>query len=459
MKRFTLTLLVFLSFMLGNIAFARQKAVQKTDNINKFDYVNLPFWKNFNDEQLLDNLIIVYKNNNDLKATANKVKVAQRLVKISLASELPHIAFEGYAGRILDSSTSVYGNVSIANYSETHYLMPLTLNYEVDIWGENRLKTKAQNLRLESEEQEERAVYIGLTSDFAIDYYNLIKIDKLIKLQNQLVSTQEKVCVALNKRYKVGTATINDVIFAQKSLTYLKEELNDLQEKQDVLKNQMSVFLSDRAFSDIKRKNFESIDIKTKIPEEISLDTLSKRPDWVKAQLELKEIGYDVRIAKKDLLPKFNLVGTLGFNAYNIASNHNFLADIGIAPSLDIFDGGRKIQVLKLQKDRYNIARENYDKVILTSMQETNDALYLLKSSERKYNISKDRFALDNCEKTLMQNKTRIGTADNLDLLFKDEQVIISNKQTTSLKIDEIISMINLYKALGGIDYINISSL
>lgn len=416
-------------------------------------YLNLPFWQNFNDDVLIKNLTTVYQNNNDLKASSLKVQEAQRLVKISLANQLPYVGFDGYIGRIFHSSDEVFGKLTIPDYTETRFLLPLSYNYEIDIYGKNFLRTKAQKKRYEMIKQEEKSAYIYLTSAFATDYYNLIKADKLIALQKDLISTQKQVIGAVEKKYELGTANINDLIQEKKALTNYKEELDNLLEKQDVLKNQISVLLSDRSFAQIDRTSYDNIKAKIVVPETIQTDVILKRPDCVKSELNLEKIGIDVRVAKRELLPSFNIVGTLGFNAYNLSSSDKFLANLALAPTWDLFTGGRKIQMLKLQKDEYEIAIQNYDKTILRSIQETNDALYTLKSTAKRHSIVEERLNLSEQDMTLEEQKIQVGVSDLLDVLYKKEIELIIQKQEASLKINEIIAMINLYQALGGVDF------
>lgn len=445
MKKFIYTLALIL--MLCSPGYAKN-----ADNY-LIGYLNLPFWQNFNDDVLIKNLTTVYQNNNDLKASSLKVQEAQRLVKISLANQLPYVGFDGYIGRIFHSSDEVFGKLTIPDYTETRFLLPLSYNYEIDIYGKNFLRTKAQKKRYEMIKQEEKSAYIYLTSAFATDYYNLIKADKLIALQKDLISTQKQVIGAVEKKYELGTANINDLIQEKKALTNYKEELDNLLEKQDVLKNQISVLLSDRSFAQIDRTSYDNIKAKIVVPETIQTDVILKRPDCVKSELNLEKIGIDVRVAKRELLPSFNIVGTLGFNAYNLSSSDKFLANLALAPTWDLFTGGRKIQMLKLQKDEYEIAIQNYDKTILRSIQETNDALYTLKSTAKRHSIVEERLNLSEQEMTLEEQKVQVGVSDLLDVLYKKEIELIIQKQEASLKINEIIAMINLYQALGGVDF------
>ena len=42
---------------------------------------------------------------------------------------------------------------------------------------------------------------------------------------------------------------------------------------------------------------------------------------------------------------------------------------------------------------------------------------------------------------------------DNLDLLFQKQRLIVSKMQNVSAKTNVIISALNLYQALGGVDF------
>ena len=417
------------------------------------EYLNIPFWQKFNDDILVENLLKVYHNNHDLKAIVLKTNEANRVVKMSFANELPHIGFEGYAGRIFKSSDELFGDVKIPNYAETHYYLPLTMNYEIDIWGKNHLITKSKKKQFEMVKQDERSAYIYITSAFAVDYFNLIRYDKLIDYQKQLIDLQEQAINSYKIRYEYGTAAIDEIDEAQKALTYMKEDLAKFFEKQDILKNQISALLGDRAFEEIERNDYDSLNISFKTPDSIDFNMLDKRPDRIKSELELEKIGIDVKVAKRDLLPKFIITGNIGFNMYNLHSSHKFLADLGIVPSWDLFMGGRKLQLLKLQKDKYEIAVQKYEKTILTAIQETNDALCSMKTAENIKSVTNDRLNTDIKELEYTKIKEEAGTADNLDLILQEEKLLISKKQAVSSEINKLISAINLYQALGGVDF------
>lgn len=273
-----------------------------------------------------------------------------------------------------------------------------------------------------------------------------------------MINLQESVINSYKIRYESGTATLSDIEKARKSVTFQKEELQKFLEKQDLIKNQISVLLSYRAFDEVKRTDFDNLNINFTAPKSIKFEVLENRPDRVKSELDLEKMGIDIKVARRDLLPKFVITGNLGFNMYNISSPHKFLADIGVVPVWDVFTGGRKLQMLKLKKDAYDIAIQHYEKTILTSIQESNDALYSLKTTGNIKSIINDRLKTDQRELLYTKIREEAGTADKLDLLLQEEKLLASKIQTVNAKINEIISIINLYQALGGVDFIEITS-
>ena len=450
MKKF-LTTLLLISVVLIQTSPCLSKARQENTE-DKTQYLNLSWWEKYNDPILIGYLQELYEKNHDLKIAALKVKEGEKVVRISLANELPQVSFDGNLGRTMRSSDQHFGSLVIPSYAQWGYQLPLTASYEIDIWGENRLKTKSVEKQLEIIKQEERASYIALTSAFATNYFNLIKTDKLLELQEEIVKVQEEIAQKTQKKYENGLCSVNEVIDEQKLLTSQKELLNNLEHTRTILENQLRVYLSDND-KVLSRTPCDNLNLLTNIPDKIDSTAIEKRPDYIQAEENIKKIGYDVRIARKEFLPKFIIYGQIGFNAYQwskLLNSYSQLANAGIMPSFDLFSGGRKMAILKLRKYQYEEAMHNYQKTILTSIQELNDSSAELKTEQKNYQQSVERLNLESQKYLLMVHKNEIGAASNLDILYNKEQKLFTQRDEVSNKMNCIISTIGLYKALGG---------
>ena len=454
-KFFILTLLITLIIL---PAYSKNKEETKTNlqDEKTLEYLNLDWWRKFNDDYLTDNLITVYKNNYDLKNAELKIKENEKLVKMQFASELPFLGFSGDINRDLRTSMQQFGPaMQIPSYSQYNYYLPFTMGYEVDIWGSNRLKTKSVKEQLEIVKQAQRATYISLTSDFSADYFNLIKADKLLQIQDELVSIQEKIVSLTSEKYKAGLCSVNEVLAEESFLTSLKEERNKHKLTKDILEESMKVYLSYGSDDKIARNDYQNVTLLRNIPDGYNSTIIENRPDFKQEEANIRKIGFDVKVAKREFLPKFTIVGQFGLNAYklgNLFNSPSQFLNLGVIPSMDIFSGGRKMAFFKFKKFQYEEALNDYQKTILEAIKEVNSGLLEYKTAMRNYEESNSRLKTQTKIFELAKDKNEIGASGNIELLYAQEAYLISEKEEVSNKINSIISTISLYKAAGGID-------
>ena len=429
-------------------------AKKQPEKIDRMAYINLAWWERYNDEHLTNNLLKLYENNYDLKNAALKVKENEQIVKMQFANELPQLGLSGQLYRDLRSSSKQYGSMQIPSYSQYNYYLPLTAAYEVDIWGSNRLKTKSIKQQLEIVKQAERATYISLTSDFVSDYLNLIRADEFLKIQNELIKTQEEIVSKTKDKYEIGLSTINDLLAEQSMLTTLKEERNRHIKTRDILIDSLRTYLSDSSAS-IDRNTYDNITLLSGIPPEFNADIVQNRPDYLQDESNIKRIGFDVKIARREFLPKFIIFGQIGLNAYHLDTLFNSSSQMfsaGVLPSIDLFSGGRKKAMLKMKKFEYEEALNSYHKTILTGIKEVNSSLVEYKEAQENYKESSERLKMQEQTYSLMQDKSLIGSASDLNVLYAKEAYLMVRKVEVSNKINVLLSTIGLYRAAGGVD-------
>ena len=141
-------------------------------------YMNLDWWKNYNDEILNEHLHNLYNNNHDLKIAAYKTKQAKENIRLIGANQLPQASFTPEFVQTFKGSTHRFGDIEIPQYTQTNILLPIEASYEIDIWGQNYLNKKSAKKQKEIADEDERAAYIYITSSFVANYYNLINIRK-----------------------------------------------------------------------------------------------------------------------------------------------------------------------------------------------------------------------------------------------------------------------------------------
>lgn len=456
-----LKILLTLFILLCTVSLADAKIKSNSNENYRLEYLNLDWWQKYNDPVLTDYISTAFKNNQDLKIAALNVKQSEQVVKMAFAGQLPQVGFQGDVFRDFRSANVKLGDVIVKDYSQSNFFLPLTMSYEVDIWGENYLKTKSFKKQLEMVKQNERASYISLTSAVASEYFNLVKLDKLIKNQQELVKLQTEIVRLEDLKYKNGLCPITELMDEKQLLTQLQEELNVYIDKRIIVGRALGVLTGEREkdLSLMPRSDYSIITL-LPLPDSINAEVIQYRPDFMKAEEYIQKIGIDVKVAKRDFLPKFILYGQAGFSAYNLTNifgNHTFKSLIGFMPSIDLFTGGAKMARLRYNKLELEKAQQIYEKTILTSIQEVNNSLGGAITRELNYKESVKRYNLENDKFNLAQKKFDIGAKSNLEMMKDKEKLLVAEKDKVNSQVNYLISTLNIYKAVGGNDFTTIN--
>lgn len=446
--------LITASIITMNIApipcFAKQNKKSKNKLIKsqvteyRFDYVNADWWKGFDDEYLSEYIIKAIENNHDLKIATLKVEQYNQMTKLQFANELP-----GVSGGFSPTGVKLPGATNTSGI----WAFPLSVNYELDLFLKNRDKTRASKKEWEKSKFDERASYITISSAVGAAYFNIIKADKLIELQKEIIKDRKQIYELMSERNKAGLTSTADVVRANKAYVSATADLTDLEKSRNTLLNSLAVLIGESPanINDLKRKPYEDSYL-VKIPESIPSEIIDQRPDYLAAEKMVEKAGIDVRVAKKEFLPSINLMGLMAFgsSALNQAFNWgNVFGFMTASAMMDLFAGGRKVANLKIKKNTYEQILHNYYNTNLKAIQEVNDSLVALKQDDKKYKTNLKVYKMEQEDFDYTTVKYNEGLISYLDLLQKKENLLSLNKQVVSDKLNCNIDYIGLYKATG----------
>lgn len=424
----------------------KDKVIKTQVTEYKFKDVNLDWWKNYNDEYLEGYIVKALDNNYDLKIAALKVEEARQNVKLQFSKELPSL-MTGVAPALI----KMQGTTS----SEGSFGIPALMSYEADLFLKNHDKTKSVKKMLEVSKFNEKAAYIAIASQVGATYFNVVKLDKLIAIQEEIISDRKQIFELMKQRNKEGITSTADLTRAEKAYVLAVVDLNDLKKSREILLNSLAVLTGENPnnISEFKRISYDELVHKKQIPEEISSDVITQRPDYQAAEKMVEKAGIDVRVAKKEFLPTINIMGLAFFSATSAANSlswANALAALGGGALLPIYKGGALKVNLKLNKNKYEQILQSYLKTNLVAIQEVNDSLSSLKLDTDKYQKTLKSFDMQKADYKYMQARYNQGVMSKLDLLQQKETLLVMNEMIVNSKTNCFIDQISLYKAVGG---------
>ncbi len=411
-----------------------------------YSYINIEWWKDLNDPILTEYLIKAVQYNKDLKIATLKVEETTEAKNITRANEMPMLG--------VGAVPALYKMPAVTK-SEGLISVPLYANYELDLFGKNREKTKAMDKLIEISRQKEKAAYISVAGAVGTTYYNIVKLDKLIEVQEQIIEERKQIYDLMQLSNKEGLISTADTVTAQKAYIKSNSDLIELRKLRERMLNMLAVLTGDSPENskNYERISYDELTINKGIPDSIATEIITSRPDYVSAEKMIEKTGLDVRAAKKEFLPTFNILGLIAFNSTKLLKTMNWtnsFALLGGNAMLPLFTGGAKTANFKLNKNKYKQALEDYQNTNLKAIQEVNDALCGLKLDNEKYEKSLEIFNSEKKEFYYTNLKYKEGIISNLDLLQKKEALLSTEKLVVADKVDYFINQIGLYKATAG---------
>lgn len=332
------------------------------------------------------------------------------------------------------------------------YEIPLSLNWEIDLFGKLRNAKKEQQMQLLGQQAYAGVVQSELIASIANSYYALLMLDNQIEISKSTIEVWQEQVRTMELQLKVGDIRENALSQAKANLEGLRSTLNTLVRQQREIENSLCTLIGVSAYN-IPRTPLERQCLPENISVGIPLTVLSCRPDVIQAEMALASAYYATNQSRAAFYPSLTIGGSAGWtNALGQAVTNPggwILSALG-SLTQPLFQRGKLISNLRISKDEEQIALLNYKQTLLNAGQEVNDALYAIESFSNDYDFHYKQ--CQDLERTMKTNELLFQTnnATYLELLTSRQNLLNSRLNLTSDKVNQLQSVVKLYKALGG---------
>ena len=445
-KRIFLIFIFILQLLFCNAAFASSPE-------SRLIMININWWDNFTDPYLKDYICRAISKNHEVKKAALRTEEHRQAIKLTMANEFPSVMLSPTFARI-KSARNQFFDIETPTLRTNLYAIPLFAKYEADIFLKNHDKTKSAKKEFEAAEYEEKAADITIATDTAALYVNIIKLDKIILIQEKVNNIRAKIWELTKERYKAGLASVYDVTYTDRLHTQSQIELNDLKRQRSLYLHELAVYIDEcpGACEELERGKFENLEYKGSIPECISSDIVVMRPDLMKAEADLQKAKIDIKIARKEFLPTIPIIGSTGYNALlikNLFDWENIFGLVGVAAMQKLFTGGQLSTNLKRKKILYEQLFEAYKQADLTAVQEINDAMCMIKYDTIKDNDNMKKVRLETSNFNIIKERQKAGITSYLEMIQFQETLLSLEREKDISKAQRLIDYMTLYKAVG----------
>ena len=403
-------------------------------------------WEQLYTDTILQQLIQkTLDNNKDMLIAAAKVKELAAMKRIDYANLFPQVGLKFYA----EQEGEDHGG---GHYkSDDQYDIKLGVTWEIDLWGNLRWAKDKSMAEFMGSIENQRALKMSLVAQVAQSYFELVALDNELSIVKKTVDARRESLHLARIRYEGGLTSETAFRQAQVELARTATLVPDLEKKITLKQNEIA-FLAGEYPHDIKRTVLpEDVIHAASLPVGLPSSLLERRPDVRQAEQAVIAANAAVGIAYTNMFHKLTLTASHGSENEELShlfkSPHYLLAGTILQP---IFAMGKNRAMLKAKKAACEQAAYAYEKVVLNAFK---DAYNAIAEYNKVKEIYETRLRLEQSSKItldLAQLQYINGVIGYMDLLdaqrgYLDAQIGLSNAVR-----DKQITMVNLYKALGG---------
>jgi len=414
------------------------------------------WWEIFQDPLLEDLIKQAVENNQDIAAAGERVEQARDMAKIARSKLFPQINLNsGYSNS--DVLTQLYGpglphRPFVTREHQLEYALPLTMTYELDLWGKIRSAYKAGNLNAEAQEEALRTTRLIVTTDLASAYFQLRSLDAQIDLLSKTLDTAKTALQINQSRFQGQVINYTDVTLSQQNVNNIESEYFDAKKKRAVFENMIAVLLG-ASPSEFTLTPMPITAIPPEIPAGTPSAILLRRPDIAQQEKAMASIHAKLGIAYASYFPSVDLVGSLG---YLSPLSKDFFKWISrywlIAANITevIFDGKARYYNVQLTWAQFRESVANYRQAALNAFQEVEDSLSNLQWISKQMESIGAAVQAARTDYNLSRARYEHGVGTYLPVADKQQTELDNARAYQVLLGLRYLNTVQLIKALGG---------
>ena len=422
-----------------------------TSTISKdsLSMAQVPWKELFTDPVLQSYIEEALINNIDIRVALQQIIAAEAYFKQGKAGYFPTLNGSAKYTHQENSENSQFGS---SFPSLDSYELAGNLSWEADIWGKIKSNKRAYNASYLQTVAAHKAIKTELIAQISTIYYQLLSIDEQIKITEQTIGNRGKSLETTKALKDAGNITEVGVKQTEAQFYTAQAILIDLKIQERLLENTMSILLG-KVPEKINRNTLESQIIRTDLNTGVPSQLLSNRPDLMAAEYKLMRAFELTNVARSNFYPSLTLSASGGFQSLdfdNFLDTNSLFATLVGGITQPIFNG-RKIKTqYEVSKTQQEQAKLQFKQAFLVASKEVSDALFTYQSITEKIEVKQKEYDAYNLASEYSNELLNNGYANYLEVLVAQENALNSELNLISIKYNQLKSIVDLYKALGG---------
>jgi multidrug efflux system outer membrane protein len=414
---------------------------------------NTPWWELFQDPELVRLIEVALVENKDLQIAVERIEEARAFYGFQRADLFPKVDLQASAGRLRTSEVGIPALPSGTDNEDALYGVAGTVFWELDFFGRIRRATEAELALVYATEEARRAVVLALVADVARAYVELRELDRSLEISRRTLESRVAYVALARDRFEGGLTSELDLRQAEAEQHRTASFVHDFEALVTQKENELSALLGRNPGEIARGQALNELLLPPEVPPGLPSDLLERRPDVRAAEETLASASARIGEAKALLYPNISLTGAFGWESTELDDLLDSPAQawsIGANLLQPIFNSGQNRRRVEVAESQQRQALYAYERSLLLAFREVEDALAALRQAGLRRGSEGARVVAERQVLELAEIRYRGGVADYLEVLDAQRSLFDSELSETGAQKDQLVALIQLYKALGG---------
>lgn len=407
------------------------------------------WWVGLSDVLLSELVDEALQANLDLQLAQARLREARARRAVASSWLLPTVTGTGTGSR--SRSSEALGSGDTRNF----FSVGFDAAWELDVFGGIRRGIEAAQADFESSKASLDNTQVSLVAEVALNYVGVRVEQILLTIARDNLGTQSETLQLTEWRAQAGLVSSQDVEQARTNREQTRAQIPALEITLAASEHNLDILIG--KVPGTLHSRLAAPGPLPAVPEQIAVgipaDALRQRPDVRAAERNLAAETARVGVAEAARYPAFNLTGSIGLEALtvNALGNGGNTATLLLASiTTPIFDAGRLRNEVEMQDAVREQALVTYEQTVLSALQEVENALVALaRTRERSEALAIAAESARNAA-LLARQRYSVGLIDFQPVLDTERSVLAVEESLATTRADNVLSLIRLYKALGG---------
>ncbi len=412
------------------------------------------WWEIFGDSELNELESEAFAANQLLKVAVARLAEARAQMDVTRAGLFPNVSLSGSYTRQRTSANTPSGTTGTAIGGATFndFYVPLSLGYEVDLWGRVRRSVESSRAQAQASAADLETIKLMIQAEVAVDYFTVRALDTQRSVLNSSIQVFSK-SLQLTRNLRAGGAVSDlDVAQAQTVLKTTQAQLPAVILQRTQFEHALALLIGQPA-SSFRLSAHPLSTSPPLIPLGVPSELLERRPDVSAAERRMAAANASIGVAKAAFFPTVQLNGLAGFeslNADTLFDGSSRLWAVGPSLTLPLFEGGRLRAGLRLAQATYEEMVASYRQSVLTAFSEVEDNLAAQTLLANQYAAENDALVAARKQLEIVNNQYRDGLITYLEVATAESTALNVEFTATQLRGQQLVAAVSLVKALGG---------